>query len=76
MLIKKLEVIYNCVSDDYHPKREENVDVPFQECNYLLYAGSRETYKNFSVRVETTTIAEKNLLIIGKLISKKRKVVC
>ena len=69
----KLVVIYNGVSDDYYPNREENLDVPFQEYSYLLYVGSRETYKNFRVCIEAAAIAEKNLLIVGKPLSENEK---
>jgi len=69
----KMVVIYNGVSDDYYPKRDANLDVPFQEYSYLLYVGSRETYKNFRVCVEAAAIAGKNLLIVGKPLSENEK---
>lgn len=66
--LKKIKVIYNGVSDDYYPIIDIDVSTKsrFNKNDYCIFVGSRSNYKNFKFVVESLSILNKNLLIIGK----------
>lgn len=72
---KKIEVIYNGVSEDfYHEKNCSKVKINFslnEEVKYLLYIGHRTMYKNFNFAIELINYLPKNykLLIVGNPLS-------
>lgn len=63
---KKIHVIYNGVSDEYKPLSKKNQNYS----NYILFLGSRSSYKNFKFAVEAIKQTSFNLLICGNELSK------
>ena len=61
----KIRVIYNGVSEDYHPI--ENRIKEFER--YVLFVGARDGYKNFKFVVETLKDTPFNLAVCGKPLS-------
>lgn len=71
---KKIRVIYNGVSDDYHMLSEFPPDIfYFPPQSYVLFVGSRGGYKNFKLSAEAVANTDLNLLIVGSSLSKKEK---
>ena len=67
----KLYVIYNGVSDDYHPilnKAEIQFDIP--DSSYVLFVGNRASYKNFALAVNSLINTPYSLVVVGKSLSK------
>ena len=67
----KLYVIYNGVSDDYHPilnKAEIQFDIP--DSSYVLFVGNRVSYKNFNLVINSLIGTPYSLVIVGKSLSK------
>ena len=62
----KIKVIYNGVSDSFHPNNTNNED-------YLLFVGDRGGYKNFNLAVQAAAQEKMKLIICGKPISKKER---
>ena len=65
---EKIHVIYNGVSEDYHVIDKEsigNTDLPFEQYSYLVFLGSRASYKNFDFVKENVYNTKYNLLIVG-----------
>ncbi|MEC6882328.1 glycosyltransferase family 1 protein [Photobacterium piscicola] len=59
---KKIEIIYNGVSDDYHKLSNEKETIT----NNIIFVGARSGYKNFEVLVRTLgQVKDKSLVIIG-----------
>lgn len=61
----KIHVIYNGVSDDYHPSGTICHD--YSDC--ILFVGGRQSYKNFPFAVECAKATGKRLLIVGSPLS-------
>ena len=70
----KVRVIYNGVSEDYHPTTcDEDIHYPFTKRTYVLFVGSRAIYKNFELAVHAVAQAKYNLMIIGSPLSNKEE---
>lgn len=66
----KITVIYNGVSEEYRPLSDSKfIDYPFKAFSYVLFIGSREKYKNFSLAVEAVSKTNLNLIIVGGTLS-------
>jgi len=62
----KIFVVYNGVSNEYFPLNpESDLTLPFERRSYLIYIGSRASYKNFNLAVQTVSLTKYNLLVIG-----------
>lgn len=71
---EKIRVIYNGVSEDYHPLSDLPQDVfYFPPKSYVLFVGSRGGYKNFKLAAEAVAKTNLNLLIVGGALSKNEK---
>ena len=66
---RKVRVIYNGVSDEYH-RLPSSFDIirslPFSQHSYVLYIGDRSEYKNFPLCVKAVSQTNYNLVIVGK----------
>ena len=71
---KKIEVIYNGVSDDYFPTTDYSHYKEMGE--YMVFVGSRATYKNFLYAVEAIATSTYKLVIVGDLLSSKENEYC
>jgi glycosyltransferase involved in cell wall biosynthesis len=67
---ERIKVVYNGVSEDYFPTNESCGFIPYNTNEYCLFVGSRSRYKNFNIVVEALFRLNKNLVIIGKPLSK------
>lgn len=65
----KIRIIYNGVSDIYHPLDLKNTK--YEDC--ILYVGGRQSYKNFPFAVACAKEVNKKLLIVGSPLSDKEK---
>lgn len=65
----KIRIIYNGVSDIYHPLDYKNTE--YEDC--ILYVGGRQSYKNFPFAVACAKEVNKKLLIVGSPLSDKEK---
>lgn len=72
---KRIKVIYNGVSEEYLllPNYDEN-DLPYKKHSYILFVGSRASYKNFSLAVKSLKDTELNLVIVGTELTKNEVV--
>lgn len=69
---KKIRVIYNGVSDDYYPIKEEiSVYLPLPLYSYVIFVGSREKYKNFELTVNAIASSSYKLIIVGAKLSQE-----
>lgn len=64
---KPIQVIYNGVSNDYHPCIIRDLGMK----NYLLFVGGRQRYKNFDFAVEMAAESNRKLLICGSELNTK-----
>lgn len=74
---ENIRVIYNGVSEDYFVTNEvcDNI-IPYKHGEYVLFVGSRASYKNFYLSVEAISKTKYNLVIVGALLNdKERKIV-
>jgi mannosyltransferase len=65
---KKIHVIYNGVSEDYcviDKATDFDEVLPFEQKSYLVFLGSRASYKNFDLVKECVGDTKYNLLIVG-----------
>lgn len=64
---KKVKVIYNGVSEDYHvlDNNEGLEGLPFARGQYLVFVGSRTGYKNFELVKKTVRKSDYYLVIVG-----------
>jgi len=70
----KIRVIYNGVSDDYHPAGAElAMPLPFADKSYVLFVGSRAVYKNFRVVWQALKDTRYNLVITGPELTDQEK---
>ena len=66
----KIRIIYNGVSEDYHPLSEnEHRDLK----NSVLFVGMRGGHKNFQLTVEALSDTKYNLIICGSPLSEEEK---
>ena len=67
----KIRVIYNGVSDDYSvlDKSTSDPDLPFEAGTYLVFVGSRTSYKNFDFIKDKIVNTGLNLVIVGNCLS-------
>lgn len=62
----RIKVVYNGVSEDYHPlEKWERKELPFDKNQYLLFVGARGAYKNFEFLVKSIVDTHYNLVIVG-----------
>ena len=64
----KIHVIYNGVSNDYMPMKQEQykLNLPFETGEYILYIGMRrDPYKNFKLAVDVCSNLKRPLIMIG-----------
>ena len=66
---KKVYVINNGVSDDYH--RLSEIDESFKD--YVMYVGGRQYYKNFEFAVEAIADSKFKLLVCGAPLDEREK---
>lgn len=70
---KKVRIIYNGISDDFYPLNvSTQVTTSFQE-NYLIFIGSRTSYKNYQLAVEVALQSNMKLFIVGNRLNEKEK---
>lgn len=73
---KKVRVIYNGASDDFHYLAKEKNEQweKVLEKSFLVFVGSRASYKNYNIAVKIAAKANMKLMIVGcKLNSKELK---
>lgn len=71
---EKVHVIYNGVSEDYFEiDKSIPVELPFPSGSYVVFVGSRNSYKNFDFVVKTTAQSELNLVIVGCKLTKEEE---
>lgn len=61
----KVHVIYNGVSDDFFKFASSADRYSIKEQPYLVYVGSRASYKNFELAVRTSALVGMELMIVG-----------
>ena len=67
-------VVYNGVSEDYHPIDDLNSDsLPFPQNCYCIFVGGRLPYKQFNLAVEALAETDFNLVIVGRQLSATEK---
>ena len=71
----KIVVIPNGISEDYYMMSQENFlkNIPFKKNEYLLFVGSRSTYKNFNLVLEAIAASKFKLVIVGKPLNDEEK---
>lgn len=63
---KKIKVIYNGVSEDYHKIDVSKVNqLPFPAESYIIFVGSRMTYKRFDFAVDFAQQYNLKIIIVG-----------
>ena len=68
---ERIRVIYNGVSEDYHPLDNPATDLPFPSHSYVLFVGNRASYKNFKLTVQGVAESSYNLVITGPQLSEE-----
>ena len=63
--IDKIRVIYNGVSDNYFRLPEKELNTSPDSLSYVLYVGSRESYKRFDLAVKALINTDLKLYIVG-----------
>lgn len=68
---KKIRVVYNGVSEDYYVTDGDyhKLNLPFAPKSYVVFVGSRVSYKNFELSVRGVSESHYNLLIVGSPLS-------
>lgn len=66
---KKVSVIYNGVSDEFHPLLDKISEL--SDC--ILFVGGRQDYKNFGFAIQVAKATELKLLICGNELTDKEK---
>jgi mannosyltransferase len=71
----KIVVIPNGISEDYRiiPQAKFSKNMPFKKNEYLLFVGSRDTYKNFNLVLEAIAASKFKLVIVGKPLNDEEK---
>lgn len=63
---ERIRVIYNGVSDSYHPILYwDSSIIPYKRYTYLLFVGARMEYKNFKFLVKSLKDSDYKLVIVG-----------
>ncbi|HMM16327.1 MAG TPA: glycosyltransferase family 1 protein [Petrimonas sp.] len=71
---RKIFVIHNGVSDDYFPlPPNTSYKLPFKKHDYLLFVGSRVSYKNFDLVLDIISRTDFNLIIVGAPLTEEEK---
>lgn len=71
---KRVHVIYNGVSEDYYViKNKETYEPPFPPKTYLVFVGSRVSYKNFELVIRGVSKSNYNLVIAGPTLTEKER---
>lgn len=69
-----IRVIYNGVSEDYFITNTTcNTIIPYKKNEYVLFVGSRASYKNFNLTVNAVSKTKLNLVIVGSPLDKKER---
>lgn len=71
---ENIRVIYNGVSEDYFITNKvcDNI-IPYKRGEYVLFVGSRTSYKNFNLTVKAISKTAYNLVIVGAALNNKEK---
>ena len=71
---KKITVIYNGVSEEYrHLDSYDETLLPYAKTTYVLFVGSRASYKNFPLCVSALKNIDLKLVIVGNELSEQEK---
>lgn len=73
---KKIRTVYNGVSDDYYPLQlDEKFKFPLEKNKYIIFVGSRVSYKNFDFAIDVLSHFPYKLVIVGSQLTgdEKRK---
>lgn len=71
---EKIRIIYNGVSDDYQPTGNGlTMPLPFLDKSYVLFVGSRVSYKNFRLVWKAIKDTKYNLVITGPELTDQEK---
>lgn len=70
---KKVHVIYNGASDDFYKIEDDSQRYQANQENYLVFIGSRGSYKNYSLAVQVAAAANMRLKIVGSKLSDTEK---
>ena len=68
---ERIRIIYNGVSEDYHPVEQPANGLPFPAGSYVLFVGHRFPYKNFDLTVQGIAASPYNLVITGPQLSEE-----
>lgn len=70
----KIRVIYNGVSEDYcQVDNYAGYDLPYAPKKYVLFVGSRVSYKNFELAVRGVATTDYNFVIVGSQLTSKEE---
>ena len=70
---KKIHVIYNGASDDFYKIEDDNQRYHATQEDYLVFIGSRASYKNYTLAVQVAAAAKMRLMIVGSKLSDTEK---
>ena len=70
---KKIRVIYNGASDDFYQINDNTQKSSSLQKNFLIFIGSRASYKNYQLAVEVASLSNMKLLIVGNKLNEKEK---
>ncbi len=70
---KKVHVIYNGASDDFYKIEDDSQRYQANQENYLVFIGSRSSYKNYSLAVQVAAAANMRLKIVGSKLNDTEK---
>ena len=70
---KKIRVIYNGTSDDFYKFESKDQRFHANQENYLIFVGSRASYKNYSLAVQVAAAANMKLKIVGPQLNDSEK---
>lgn len=70
---KRIHVIYNGASDDFYKIEDENQRYHSHQETYLVFIGSRASYKNYALAVQVAAAAKMRLKIVGSKLSNTEK---
>lgn len=70
----KIRVIYNGVSEDYcQVDNCDGYNLPYPHKTYVVFVGSRVSYKNFELAVRSVAATFYNFVIVGSQLTKKEE---
>lgn len=70
---KKIYVIYNGASDDFYKFENGYLRYNANQEDYLVFIGSRASYKNYTLAVHVAAAANMRLKIVGSKLSNKER---